>query len=126
MNHREYGIDVRAVGGYRDDPGAYDRIGEQEAEWLWNDYTERFWSDADFIAQSDFGLDGVSQEGRSGGWLVGHLGSEPATLQASFIREIETLQATTEADLLQAIRDRAAEIERIERTNALAEAGWRD
>ena len=124
MNHREYGIDVKSMGGYRDDPGAYDRIGEQEADWLWQAYTTRFWSDADQIART-FGLDSVWQEGRSGGWLVGYLNDQPATLQASFVREIEALQAATEADLLQAIRDRAAEIERIERTNALAEAGWR-
>ena len=112
------------MGGYWDDPDAYDRIGEQEAEWLWTEYTERFWVDADIIAHAH-GLDGVWQEGRSGGWLVGHLNDEPVALTNHLRDEIEALQTQTEADLLQAIRDRAAEIERIERTNALAEAGWR-
>ena len=124
MNHREYGIDVKAQGGYRDDPGAYDRIGEQEADWLWQAYTARFWADAEYLAR-EHSLDGVWQEGRSGGWLVGHKDGEAVELTKRFTIVIERLQVNIEAELLEAIRDRAAEIERIERTNALAEAGWR-
>ena len=124
MDHREYGINVKAEGGYWDDPVSYTLVGEAEVENIWQMYTDRFWSDAEYLAR-EHNLDGAWQEGRSGGWLVGHKDGEAVELTKRFTIVIERLQVNIEAELLEAIRDRAAEIERIERTNALAEAGWR-
>ena len=123
--HREYGINVKSSTGYWDAPDAFETVGADEAESLWDWFAQSFWDDADRLAR-EHGYTGVHQEGRSGGWLVPHLGGRAVCARERFAVVIGRLLENAEGAYLEAIRERAAELERIEHTNQLATKAWRE
>jgi hypothetical protein len=63
--HHGYAVNVKSHGRY----DYSDALGDMEAQAVWDEVAERFWDDAELVAQ-EHGFRGVYSEGRMGGWCV--------------------------------------------------------